>query len=442
MVSARRHFLDAQHWDALRFRPDSRINEIIRAVARDNSSTTQLVDAADLLGSDAISRASPAGRGLFFEHVHFDWDGNFRLGLLLAGASEEALFGAMRSTLPWLDSPGCSAAVGYTAHERFHVLQKVSTIVEHAPFTHQLTYCEDEARLARDLARAKNDRDNPENLSRAQQALRAAVARDPENADLARIGEDVDDDRGDLAGALSEARRAQELQPWSYALPSDVAIKLSRLGRYEEAEKLLRQTATACTPRDRAAMAPAFADLFMRTKRYDEGVRYLDKELSQRPVDPSLRLLRGRLARLGGDFAGAEREFRAVLVADPRSQQALEELVGLLGSQGHAAEVEKATLAAVDSQPGNQANNLRAAILSDSHHDDAQSVRFLQAAEESGPVTSGVELSLARKLFNLKRPDEGLSHLAKARLVSLYEGDPKVTKSIEQAIENIFAQLR
>jgi len=244
------------------------------------------------------------------------------------------------------------------------------------------------------------------------------------------------------AGALAQARRAQDLQPWSYALPADVAIKLSRLGHYEEAERILRLTAKACTPRDRAAIAPAFADLFVRSKRFDEGARYLGEEISRRPADQSLRLLRGRLARLAGDYAGAEHEFRDVLRAESASQPALEELVALLGSRGQAAEIEKATLAAVDTQPRNQANNLRAAILADSHHDDAQSVRFLLAAEESGPVTSGVELSLARKLFNLKRPDEALSHLAKARLVSLYEGDPGVTKSIEQAIENIFAQMR
>ncbi len=439
--SGRRHLLDAQHWDALRFRPDQPINGIIREVSRENPAAVRLVDVADLFGSDAQSRAAPAGRDLFFEHVHFDWDGNFRVARLLAEASDDALFGAAKGTLPWLDSPGCSEAVGYTVHERFHVLQKVSTIVEHPPFTNQLTYFEDEARLARDLTRAKGDRDNPDNLSRAQQVVQAAVARDPDNADLVRIEEDVDDDRGDLVAALSAARRAQELQPWSYALPADVAIKLSRLGRYEEAEGILRQTEKACTPRDRAAMAPAFADLFQRTKRYEEGRRYLDQEISQSPADPSLRLLRGRLARLGGDSTGAELEFRAVLAADPASQQALEELVGLLGSQGHAAGVEKATMAGVDSQPRNQANNLRAAILSDSHHDDAQSVRFLIAAEESGPVTSGVELSLARKLFNLRRPDEALSHLAKARLVSLYEGDPGATKSIERAIENIFAQM-
>ena len=88
------------------------------------------------------------------------------------------------------------------------------------------------------------------------------------------------------------------------------------------------------------------------------------------------------------------------------------------------------------------ANNLRAAIINDSHGDDAQSVRCLLAAERSGPVTSGVELWLARKLFTLGRPDEGLTHLAEARRISLVEGDPAVTESISQAIEHVLSQMR
>ena len=39
--------------------------------------------------------------------------------------SDGALFGAETGGLPWLDPQGCAAALAYTAHERFSVLQKV-----------------------------------------------------------------------------------------------------------------------------------------------------------------------------------------------------------------------------------------------------------------------------------------------------------------------------
>ena len=440
--AARQYLIDAEHWDGLRFRPDPRINEIIRRVAGGSDASVSLLDAAVLMGSDPASSAPPAGRGLFFEHVHFDWDGNYLLARSLAEKSEDALLGAGKGRGPWLDSSGCAAAVAYTPHERLGVLQKISTIVQNPPFTNQLTYCEDEARLAHELALAKADVRDPEKLAQAKEVAAAASARDPRNAALAKIEEDVDDDLGDVGGALSQSRRAQELQPRNFALAADEAIKLSRLGRFDEAEKLLNQTAMSCTPRDRAAMAPAFADFFTRTKRFEDGRRYLDGEIARRPGDQSLRLIRGRLARLSGDSAAAEREFRAILAADPGNQGALEELLGLLNASGQAAAAEKESLAATDLQPRNVANNLRAAIINDSHGDDAQSVRCLLAAERSGPVTSGVELWLARKLFTLGRPDEGLTHLAEARRISLVEGDPAVTESISQAIEHVLSQMR
>jgi thioredoxin-like negative regulator of GroEL len=441
MEAARSHLIDAEHWDALRFRPDPRINEIIRKVARENAASASLVDTAELLGSDPTSSAVPAGRGLFFEHVHPDWDGNYQLARSMAEGAETVLFGAKKSGFEWLDSYQCAAALAYTAHERLSVLQKIAPIIQNPPFTNQLTYCEDQARLAHELARAKADKSDPEKLGRAKEEAAAASAKDPDNADLAKIEEEIDDDEGDVGGALAEARRAEELQPRNFALTTDEAIKLSRLGRYDEAESLLNKTAASSSPRELALMAPAYSDIFTRTGRFAEGRRYLDAEISRRPDDESLRLVRGRLAQLSSDNASAEREFRAVLSANPSSQGALEALVQLLNGMGLTAASEKEVLAAVDYQPRNQANNLRAAVILDAHGNGAQSIRCLLAAERSGPMPSEVELHLAQELFKLKRLDEALEHLAEARRISICEGNPAATESIGRIIGHILSQM-
>jgi tetratricopeptide (TPR) repeat protein len=441
VASARRRFVDAEHWDALRFRPDPRINQIIRKVAGENFPGVTLLDAALLLGSDPASTAAPAGRELFFEHVHFDWAGNYSLARAMAASAAGALEGAERPGLSWLESSECADAVGYTAHERLSVLQRIATIVENPPFTNQLTYPEDEARLARDLAAADASRKDAGETQHAKSVLQAAIARDPGNQDLAKISEDIDDDLGDVAGALSEARRAESLQPRNFALATDEAIKLSRLRRYGEAEALLRATARKCPPRDRLMMAPAFADLFTRTGRFDEGRRYLDDEIAGARTDESLRLARGRLDRYAGNFAAAEREYREILAEDPSSQAALEALVALLNAAGRPAEADSAALAAAYSQPRNHANNLRAAVVCDSRGDAPGVIQYLQAAERSGPVTSAVELKLARKLLDFRRPDDALTHLAEAWRISLYEGDPSVTVQIRQVIDNYLSLL-
>jgi predicted Zn-dependent protease len=439
--AARQYFVDAEHWDALRFRPDPRINEIIREIAREGPAGVHLLDAALVMGSDSNSSGPVAGRELFFEHVHFDWEGNYQLGLSMAEAAEGALFGATKGAFSWLDSKACAAALAYTDHERLSVLQKAATILQNPPFTNQLTYSEDQARLARDLAFAKTEQDDPGSLGQAKKAAEAAAGADNENADLTKIEEGIDDDLGDVAGALAQARRAEELQPANFALTTDEAIKLSRLGRYDEAEALLRKTAVLCPPRDLAAMAPAFADLFTRTKRFEEGRRYLDAEIARRPLDQSLRLVRARLDRFAGDAVASEREYRAVLADEPGNQAALESLLGLLAQSGRSDAAENECLFFLDRQPRNLANNLRASIIYDTRHDDMNSVRCMLAAERSGHVTAAVEVRLAQKLFGLQKIDETLAHLALARRISLYEGDPAATASIVQAIDRIWSQL-
>lgn len=439
--SGRRQLVEAEHWDALRFRPDPRINEIIRGVARGNAVGVTLLDASMILGSDPLSSAAPAGRELFFEHVHLDWNGNYLLARNMAEMSERALAGTPDAKLPWLDSAGCAAALAYTPHERLSVLQHIATIVENPPFSNQLTYCEDESRLAHELAVASADQRDPGKLRLARDVVDAATAKDPENADLAKIAEEIDDDEGDLTGALARARRAAQLQPAIFALATDEAIKLSRLGRFDEAEGLLNRTAAKSSPSDRAAMAPAFADLFARTRRFEEGRRYLDSQIALRPADVSLRLVRGRLARFAGDNEAAEREFRGVLAESPGNQAALEALVNLLGATGQSKAAEQASLSALDAQPRNLANNLRSAIIFDGQGDDPGSLRCLLAAERSGPVTSAVELRIAKKLFGLQKLDETLTHLAEAKRVSFYEDDPAATESINRAIEEIWSQL-
>ncbi len=437
--AARALLLEAEHWDALRFRPDPRINDIIRRVARTDPAAS-LLDAAVLMGSDPASTVGPAGRELLFEHVHLDWDGNFLLARAMAQGAESALFGATASPRPWLDSADCAAALAYSPHERYPVLQHLVPIVQNPPFPNQLTYVEDMARLTRDLARAQVEGVRPGNLQLAKEMVQAASVRDPENPNLAKLEEDIDDDLGDVAGALAAARRSQQLQPANFALAADEAIKLSRLGRFEEAEVLLKKTAATCPPRDLALMAPAFADFFIRTKRLTEGRHHLDGVIALRPADASPRLLRGRLTRLAGDAAAAENEFCTVLADEPGNQNALEALVSLLMEKGRTADAEQSSLAAADRQPGNQANNLRVAILSEARGDDAQAIRFLLAAERSGPVTTAIELRLARKLFSLGKAEESLLHLAEAKRIAGLEGDAATTEGINQVIADVRAQ--
>jgi predicted Zn-dependent protease len=260
------------------------------------------------------------------------------------------------------------------------------------------------------------------------------LARDPDNPALINTVEDLAHDRGDTAIALQLARRSRELQPDYYRLAVNEAQKLARTGNFAAAEVLLQETASTGAPRDLTAIARAVVELAIRTRRFEEGHRTLDSLIARRPGDTTLAVLRTWLVRQEGDVAGAEKDLRAILATHPTHTGALEELVSLLVKAGRTEEAAQASLTAAEHQPSNQANHLRAARAAEARADEAAAVKHYLAAGRSGPVTAALKVQLARNLTGLGRADDALLHLAWARRLSLLEGDPAVTASITDYI--------
>ena len=189
-------------------------------------------------------------------------------------------------------------------------------------------------------------------------------------------------------------------------------------------------------------MAPAFADLFTRTGNRAEGRAFLEGEIARSPSVESLRLVRAQFAQVAGDPAAAEREYRSILGGNPGSRAALEALVPLLEGSGRGEEADTLTLAALLAQPQDFENNMRAARIYAKRGETEQEAACLAAAETSGPVSSSTEGRLSRLLLSLGKSDQALEHLALARRISVYEGDPSVTEQISKVIGVLEQHLR
>ncbi|HVZ65949.1 MAG TPA: tetratricopeptide repeat protein [Lacunisphaera sp.] len=433
--AARKLLVDALHWDALRFRPDPRLNQIIREVAAGKASRVSLVDVARELGADPESPGPPAGREWLFEHVHFDWAGNDRVAQLLARAVEATQGARMTAAGPWLDSAGVARALAYTPHERLAVLRHNADIVRRPPFSNQLTYFLDQAKLAREMAGLEAAGRQPPTLRQAAAMTAAALASDPDNPDLHTIAEGLALESGDIEHALAEARRAAALLPADLALWGDQASLLSQLGRFDEAAAVL--DGAARHEADPHRLVPMRAALEIRRHQYDAARAVFDRALVREPHDARLRVMRGNLARIAGHDAEAEREFRAILEAEPGDEAALEALVSLLMASGQTQEAEKASEAMAEAQPRNQLNNLRATQAAEGRGALEASVKYLLRAAQCGPLPTALEVSLARQLHQLGRDNDSLLHLAQARRLSQLDGDAELTGSIEDTIRRL-----
>ncbi len=139
-------WLAARDLDALRFRADTRMVNVIREVA-DGRGGVRLVDVELALARE--SGGAP-GAALFWEHVHFTFEGNLRLATLLGDAVvaslPEARTRAMRPA--WADADTVARALAYTDWDRRRVVQLVRSRVSGPPFSTQINAVEREQWLA------------------------------------------------------------------------------------------------------------------------------------------------------------------------------------------------------------------------------------------------------------------------------------------------------
>ncbi len=144
--AAREHFVRAQDLDTLRFRADSRTNDIIRSAA--NGSGVTLADSAKVLAED--SPHGVPGSDFLYEHVHMNPRGNYLIA--------RALFLQVASMLPpetGRSQPGsdpssetdCDRLLALTRYDRSRVAAEVLWRLQRPPFTNQLNHYEQVLKL-------------------------------------------------------------------------------------------------------------------------------------------------------------------------------------------------------------------------------------------------------------------------------------------------------
>jgi len=172
--SAREHFLRARDLDTLRFRADSKINDINRWAAS-SSSGVSLVDADAILAN-----ASPEGiigSDLVYEHVHLTPEGNY----LLARAMFQQIASGLPSTagLPVnAEAPSeaeCERLLALTRYDRSRLAAEMLRRLQKPPFTTQLNHSEQVLQL---MPKAERSDEAPSDTAAQYQW---AIARGPED---------------------------------------------------------------------------------------------------------------------------------------------------------------------------------------------------------------------------------------------------------------------
>ena len=145
-AAAKQHFASARDLDTLRFRADSRINEINRTVAL--STGAELVDADALFSNEGANGI--IGSDLVWEHVHLTPRGNYLLARAMFLQIASKLPAETAHPLTDSDIPTeaeCEQWLAFTAHDRLRIATEMLQRLQRPPFTNQVNHSDQVLRL-------------------------------------------------------------------------------------------------------------------------------------------------------------------------------------------------------------------------------------------------------------------------------------------------------
>jgi tetratricopeptide (TPR) repeat protein len=243
--AAHEHFQLACDDDALPFRADSRINDAMRKAAQQfTGDRLVFFDAAAAL--DKTVPSGICGQETFYEHVHFNPDGNFRLGRAWAEQVEKMLPADIlrgAHTNRWLTQATCDQLLGLTDWNQFTLAQMMVDRFQHPPLSDQSNNADRLQSLRAEENRLRQEM-NPAASQKTAQIYLAAIGRAPQDYLLHENFADFLEAVGDLKQSVAQWRQVQDLLPHSSEPCYQAGRLLSDLSQWDEAEMTLTKAVT------------------------------------------------------------------------------------------------------------------------------------------------------------------------------------------------------
>ncbi len=390
----------ARDLDLLRFRADSRINEIIRSVAAaETGRGVHLVDVERAFNQD--SEIGIAGGHYFFEHVHFNFRGQYELARTLFAALCEQLppeIQPKNSSLPQAASfEVCADAIALTDLEKRGVLKATLELVDKPPFLDQLGHRNRVAEQQAEVARLEKG------LAADSSALQAvyltAVQEDPDDLILRRLA-------GRFLLADDQIERALvQFEKLASALPEhhQPQIMLGQgyyeQGHYRDAAGSFEK-ACALTP-DPADTLSEVAAVYFQAGELSQALAYAERAHQLQPERMSTLKLVARIHLASNHLAHAYRLLRQVHALRPDDPDVLEQL----------------------------------AILSLQRNDSKQAAEYAREYLKQRPDTPRLQNLYAASLRNLGRLEEAAAEYAK--ILTSSKNNPNVLKQYIQVLRSL-----
>ena len=241
-AAAPAQFQTACDADALPFRADTRINTAIRQVAQ-RCAGDRLVfcDTEKTLAQS--SPAHIAGDDTFFEHVHFNFEGNYHLGKLWAGQVGQMLSAAGNApvTADWTTQAACDHALGLSIWNRQFVLQSVIRRMSAPPLSTQFNHAERLQHVRDEDLFLREQEAQPGAALQVREDFAAALKRAPADGYLYEALANFLEAINDPPGAIAAYHQSLDLRPDNFYAGLQLGRLLGEHGKPEQGEPLLER---------------------------------------------------------------------------------------------------------------------------------------------------------------------------------------------------------
>jgi tetratricopeptide (TPR) repeat protein len=291
-AAAREHFQMACDYDALPFRADARINSLIRQAAPQAGSGLVLFDAAAALETNNPARI--CGQESFYEHVHFNFDGSYRLALAWARQVEHFLPEGIsnRAAGGWASQETCERRLGLTDWNRSLIIKSVVQRLRQPPLSGQFNNARRVEVFEGQMKELRQRMVVAAAMINAREIYRDALNRAPDDYMLHENFAQFLECIGDVKEAAAEWIRAHELSPRNPFAFCQAGRLLAQQSQWAEAQAALSQ-AVVLHPRYLEAWLE-LGSVLLAEGKFQLAMEKFDRARQLQPNAPRVHFERGR----------------------------------------------------------------------------------------------------------------------------------------------------
>jgi tetratricopeptide (TPR) repeat protein len=336
-TNALQHFTLACDYDALRFRADTRLNEILRSCTNRLNEGVAFLDGGALLAQH--SPHGVPGNELFYEHVHLNFAGNYWLARGIAEQITDilkppALKGQTPTGSDWIPAEVCAAQLALTEWDRSQTLDIVRQRLDGPPFTFQLNHEEQRARVQKELAECRSNL-SAQTISNCVHRSEQALALNPNDwalhqklAQLLQAGAD----KALSPRAIEEWRRVIALVPHCADAHYGLGVVLGRANQTAEAEAELRRAVGLNNYYPNALNG--LGKILAAQNRLPEAVENYEKAIQLKPHFPEALVNLGEALERLGKKSEAKARFEEASRLAPANTEATAHVGKMLDEKG------------------------------------------------------------------------------------------------------------